>query len=77
MDFPFDGKGTMYGATSVALYSIDLKTGTGHAGGRFRRRQRHHGPGFESPVSDLYLVDPQSGCLTPVANSHNLVLASQ
>jgi hypothetical protein len=94
MDFAFDGKGTMYGATSLGLYSIDPKTavatkiadfvgGSAIMGLAFSRdASKLYASDFKTPVSDLYLVDPKSGFLTPVAttgyaNSHNLALANQ
>jgi hypothetical protein len=90
MDFAFDRQGTMYGATSQALYTIDRKTGASArvadfvGGSAIMGLAFGSGDGklyasdFKTPISDLYIVDPKTGFLSPVAklgyaNSHNLV----
>jgi DNA-binding beta-propeller fold protein YncE len=78
-DFAFDGSGTMYGTTSDALYTIDLKTGTAtkvvdFVGGgaimglSFNASQNKlYATDFKKPISAVYLVDIRTGFLTPVA----------
>jgi hypothetical protein len=79
MDFAFDRKGTMYGATSLALYTIDRKTaaatkvvdfvgGSSIMGLAFGSEDNKlYASDFKAPVSDLYTVDTKTGILTPVA----------
>jgi DNA-binding beta-propeller fold protein YncE len=78
-DFAFDSSGTMYGTTSDALYTIDLKTGTAtkvvdFVGGgavmglSFNASQnRLYATDYKKPVSAVYQVDLATGFLTPVA----------
>lgn len=79
MDFAFDRDGTMYGATSLALYTIDRKTGVAAKMADFvggssimglafgLEEKKLYASDFKTPVSDLYTVDTKSGFLTPVA----------
>jgi DNA-binding beta-propeller fold protein YncE len=93
MDFAFDQKGTMYGATSHTLFTIDPKTGTASkvadfvGGGEIMglsydaKKNRLYATDWKAPNSALYLVDVQTGFLTPVAAvgypmSHGLVPTS-
>jgi hypothetical protein len=90
MDFAFDKNGTMYGASSHMLFTIDRKTGTATkvtdfvGGGDIMglsydaRKDRLYATDWKAPNSALYLVDVQTGFLTPVAAvgypmSHGLV----
>ena len=91
MDLAFDSSGTMYGATSHGLFTIDPKTGIGTrvvdfvGGGDIMglsynaKQDKLYATDFKTPNSDLYLVDTQTGFLTPLADigyplSHGLVL---
>jgi DNA-binding beta-propeller fold protein YncE len=79
MDFAFDKNGTMYGASSHMLFTIDRKTGIGTKVADFvgggdvmglaydGRRNRLYATDFKVPNSALYLVDVQTGFLTPLA----------
>lgn len=79
MDFAFDRIGTMYGATSHTLFTIDRKSGTAtkvvdFVGGgdvmglTFNEKQDTlYATDFKMPVSALYRVDLQTGFLTPLA----------
>jgi hypothetical protein len=79
MDFSLDRGGTLYGATTEALYRIDVKTGKAAKMADFSGSKRIMGlsfnhdatklyaTDFKTPVSDLYLVDAKSGVLTQVA----------
>lgn len=79
MDFAFDRSGTMYGATSKTLFTIDLKTGTAtkvvdFVGGgdvmglAFDASQDTlYATDYKAPNSALYRVDLRTGFLTPVA----------
>jgi DNA-binding beta-propeller fold protein YncE len=90
MDFAFDKNGAMYGATSHTLFTIDPKTGTATkvvdfvGGGDIMglsfdaKKNRLYATDWKAPNSALYLVDIQTGFLTPVAAvgypmSHGLV----
>lgn len=90
MDFAFDSRGTMYGASSHALFTIDLKTGIATkvvdfvGGGDIMglsynvKRDKLYATDFKSPNSALYVVNTQTGFLTPMASigyplSHGLV----
>jgi len=90
MDFAFDKSGTMYAASSHTLFTIDRKTGTATkvvdfvGGGDIMglsydaRQNRLYASDWKMPRSALYLVDLQTGFLTPVASigyplSHGLV----
>jgi len=78
MDFAFDREGTMYGATSLALYTIDRKTaastkvvdfvgGSSIMGLAFGLEDKKlYASDFKTPISDLYTVDTKTGILTPV-----------
>jgi DNA-binding beta-propeller fold protein YncE len=93
MDFAFDQKGTMYGATSHMLFTIDPKTGTATKVADFvgggdimglsydAKKNRLYATDWKAPNSALYLVDVQTGFLTPVGAvgypmSHGLVPTS-
>jgi hypothetical protein len=93
MDFAFDKNGTMYGASSRMLYTVDRKTGTATkvtdfvGGGDIMglsydaRKDSLYATDWKVPNSTLYLVDVQTGFLTPVAAvgypmSHALVPAN-
>jgi DNA-binding beta-propeller fold protein YncE len=79
MDFAFDSGGTMYGATSHSLFTIDLKTGTATkvtdfvGGGDIMglsynaKQDKLYATDYKSPNSALYLVDTKTGFLTPMA----------
>jgi len=90
MDFAFDKSGTMYAASSHALFTIDRKSGTATkvtdfvGGGDIMglsydaKQNRLYASDWKMPRSALYLVDVQTGFLTPVASigyplSHGLV----
>jgi DNA-binding beta-propeller fold protein YncE len=90
MDFAFDARGTMYGASSHELYTIDLKTGIATkvvefvGGGDIMglaynaKQDKLYATDFKTPNSALYVVNPQTGFLTPMASigyplSHGLV----
>ena len=92
MDFAFDSSGTMYGATSHSLFTVDLKTGIATkvvdfvGGGDVMglaynaKRDKLYATDFKSPNSALYVVNTQTGFLTPIASvgfplSHGLVPA--
>jgi DNA-binding beta-propeller fold protein YncE len=78
-DFAVDRNGTMYGTTSDALYTIDLKTGTASkvvdfvGGGAIMglsfnaTQDKLYATDFKKPISAVYLVDMRTGFLTPVA----------
>ena len=80
MDFAFDSRGTMYGASSHELYTIDLKTGIATkvvdfvGGGDVMglaynaRRDKLYATDFKTPNSALYAVNTQTGFLTPMAS---------
>jgi len=93
MDFAFDKNGTMYGASSHMLFTIDRKTGTATKVADFvgggdimglsydATKNRLYATDWKAPNSALYLVDVQTGFLTPVAAvgypmSHGLVPTS-
>ncbi len=79
MDFAFDRNGTMYGASSHMLFTIDRKTGTATKVADFvgggdimglsfdANKNRLYATDWKAPNSALYLVDVQTGFLTPVA----------
>ena len=79
MDFAFDRSGKMYGATSLALYTLDRKTGVSTKVSDFvggsaimglafsPDEKRLYASDFKTPTSDLYTVDARTGFLTPVA----------
>jgi DNA-binding beta-propeller fold protein YncE len=78
MDFAFDRNGTMYAAGSHTLFTIDRKTGTATkvvdfvGGGDIMglsfdsKSNRLYATDFKGLNSALYLVDLQTGFLTPV-----------
>jgi hypothetical protein len=80
-DFTFDARGTMYGTTSQALYTIDPRTATATkvidfvGGGGFgvmglsynQEQDRLYATEFKPGNSAFYLVDVQTGFLTPLA----------
>ena len=80
MDFAFDSRGTMYGATSHELFTIDLKTGIATkvvdfvGGGDIMglsynaKRDTLYATDFKSPNSALYVVNTRTGFLTPMAS---------
>jgi DNA-binding beta-propeller fold protein YncE len=80
MDFAFDKNGTLYGATSHMLFTIDPKTGTATkvtdfvGGGDVMglsfdaKKNRLYATDFKAPTSALYFVDTRTGFLTPVAS---------
>jgi hypothetical protein len=77
-DFALDRNGTMYGTSSDALYTIDLKTGTASKVTNFvgggmvmglsfnADQSKLYATDFKQPISDLYLVDIHNGFLTPL-----------
>ncbi len=79
MDFAFDKNGTMYGATSHTLFTIDPKTGTASkvvdfvGGGDIMglsfdaKKNTLYATDWKAPNSALYTVDMRTGFLTPVA----------
>lgn len=79
MDFAFARDGTLYGASSHALFTIDRQTGTATkvtdfvGGGDIMglsfdvRQDRLFATDYKAPNSALYAVDPQNGFLTPLA----------
>jgi DNA-binding beta-propeller fold protein YncE len=79
MDFAFDSNGTMYGASSHALFTIDPKVGTAtkvtdFVGGAEvmglsynAAQDRLYATDFKEPNSAFYLVDSRTGFLTPLA----------
>ena len=79
MDFAFDRVGTMYGATSHGLFTIDRKTGTATkvadfvGGGEIMglsynlAQDRLYATDFKAPNSALYVVDRGTAFLTPIA----------
>jgi len=79
MDFAFDKSGTMYGATSHMLFTIDTRTGTATKVADFvgggdimglsfdARQNRLYASDWKAPISALYTVDVQTGFLTPMA----------
>jgi len=79
MDFAFDRAGTMYGATSHGLFTIDRKTATATkvadfvGGGDIMglsynvTQDRLYATDFKVPNSALYAVDARTGFLTPLA----------
>jgi len=81
MDFAFDRKGMMYGATSRTLYTIDRKTGEATkiadfvGGGDImglafnQDDSKLYATDFKTPISDFYLVDSKKGLLTPIAST--------
>jgi DNA-binding beta-propeller fold protein YncE len=92
MDFAFDSRGTMYGASSHELYTIDRQTGVATkvvdfvGGGDIMglaynaKRDKLYATDFKAPNSALYVVNTQTGFLTPMASigyplSHGLVPA--
>jgi len=93
MDFAIDSHGTMYGASSHELFTIDLKTGIATkvvdfvGGGDVMglsynaKRDKLYATDFKSPKSALYVVNTQTGFLSPIASvghpwSHGLVPAT-
>jgi DNA-binding beta-propeller fold protein YncE len=90
MDFAFDSRGVMYGASSHELFTIDRKTGIATkvvdfvGGGDIMglaynaKRDKLYATDFKTPNSALYVVNTQTGFLTPMASigyplSHGLV----
>jgi DNA-binding beta-propeller fold protein YncE len=79
MDFAFDKNGTMYGASSHMLFTIDRKTGTATKVADFvgggdimglsydAKKNRLYATDWKAPNSALYVVDIQTGFLTPLA----------
>jgi DNA-binding beta-propeller fold protein YncE len=79
MDFAFDRSGTMYGATSKGLFTIDRKTGTATkvadfvGGGDIMglsfdvNQNMLYATDYKAPNSALYRVDLRTGFLTPIA----------
>ena len=79
MDFAFDKNGTMYGASSHMLFTIDRKTGTASKVADFvgggdimglsydAKKNRLYATDWKAPNSALYIVDIQTGFLTPLA----------
>jgi len=79
MDFAFDRAGTMYGATSHGLFTIDRTTATATkvadfvGGGEIMglsynvAQDRLYATDFKVPNSALYAVDARTGFLTPLA----------
>ena len=79
MDFAFDRAGTMYGATSHGLFTIDRKTATATkvadfvGGGEIMglsynvAQDKLYATDFKAPNSALYAVDARTGFLTPLA----------
>jgi hypothetical protein len=77
MDFAFDSRGTMYGATGHGLFTIDPKTGTATkvvdfvGGGDISslsynaKQDKLYATDFKIPNSALYLIDTQTGFLKP------------
>lgn len=77
-DFALDRGGTMYGTSSDALYTIDLKTGTASKVTNFvgggmvmglsfnADQSKLYATDFKRPISDVYLVDIHNGFLTPL-----------
>ena len=75
MDFAFDKNGTMYGASSHMLFTIDRKTGTATKVADFvgggdimglsydAKKNRLYATDWKAPNSALYLVDVQTGFL--------------
>lgn len=93
-DFALGGSGTMYGTSSDGLYTLDLKSGTASKVASFvgggmvmglsfnADRGKLYATDWKEPTSDVYLVDMQSGFLTPLgttgyALSHSLVPATR
>jgi len=80
MDFAFDKNGTMYGATSHVLFTIDPKTGTASKVADFvgggdvmglsfdAKKNTLYATDWKAPNSALYIVDTHTGFLTPVAS---------
>lgn len=80
-DFTVARDGTVYGSSGVALYSIDLKTGTANkivdfvGGGGFgvmglsynAQHDRLYATDFRQPNSPFYGVDIKTGFLRPLA----------
>jgi hypothetical protein len=93
MDFAFDSKGTMFGASSHGLFSIDRKTGTANkvvdfvGGGdvmglSYSPEGKLYATEFKAPNSAVFVVDTQKGFLTPIAATglpfaHGLVTVSR
>lgn len=92
-DLAVGSNGTMYGTSSDGLYTIDLKGGTATRLANFvgggmvmglsfnADRGKLYATDWKEPTSDVYLVDVQSGFLTPLgatgyALSHSLVAVS-
>lgn len=93
MDLAFDARGTLYGASMYSLFTIDRKTGTAtkvvdFVGGGVvmglafdKTHTRLYASDWKTPNSTLYVVDMQTGFLTPVAPfgyplTHGLVPAN-
>jgi hypothetical protein len=77
MDFAFDSRGIMYGASSHELFTIDLKTGNATKVVDFVGGGDIMGLAYNAN-SALYVVNTQTGFLTPLASigyplSHGLV----
>lgn len=80
-DFAVDRSGTMYGTSSDALYTIDLKTGTASKVTNFvgggmvmglsfnADQSKLYATDFKQPISDVYLVDIRNGFLTPLGST--------
>jgi DNA-binding beta-propeller fold protein YncE len=80
MDFAFDARGTMYGATSHTLFTIDPTTATATkvvdfvGGGDIMglsyntAEDKLYATDWKAPNSALYLVDTRTGFLTPMAS---------
>jgi hypothetical protein len=90
MDLAFDARGTMYGASMFGLFTIDRKTGTANKVASFvgggavmglsynATQDKLYATDYKGPRSDVYVVDIQTGFLTPVGttghpNAHGLV----
>jgi DNA-binding beta-propeller fold protein YncE len=90
MDLAFDARGTMYGASMFGLFTIDRQTGTATkvvdfvGGGAVMglgynaKQDTLYATDYKTPNSALYVVDTETGFLTPMASigyplSHGLV----
>jgi hypothetical protein len=90
MDLAFDAHGTMYGASMFGLFTIDRTSGTATKASDFvgggavmglgynAKQDTLYATDYKSPNSALYVVDTQTGFLTPMASigyplSHGLV----
>ena len=80
MDLAFDARGTMYGASMFALFTIDRKTGTATkvvdfvGGGSVMglgynaKQDKLYATDYKTPKSVLYVIDTKNGFLTPMAD---------